>query len=779
MELPNPRQFTSLLGLCLLGLLTLTQTTSHVLAQTNVTDEFVEHHRQLIARNPEGLTFILKLKDSRTQFHVGEKIRLELSFSSSLPDTYAFDNATYDRSGRLEIDGFVVDPTDAVSDPLSDYYHKNLGHMMGGLRGIDALRTTSQLITYDLNEWLRFEKPGTYRLYVISHRVTKGEPNHSGNTPVAPVSNLVEFEIIPPNREWEQTTLAAAAKILDGRKKASYSVGESDRRSACRVLRFMGSEAAIREMISRFRGEDQECEFEYYLGLVGAPNHSSTIQQMEAALDAPTHPVSSTFLNALVFLSSAERNPDGWQQFQSDDAGQKAARAQWERWKANYDLIRQSYLERLALAVPQKAGAAAAISTETLISFGANDKSKDGDERRQQLAVLLAKVFTELPLDTQRNLLEYRWKQISDPAMLPVLRQLYEHPPDLHEIPAPFPGVALGRIYDLSPEEGRQLILDEIKRPIPRASIAVLGALPDKELPQLEAAIVEHMINFRGEYHAQETAAALVARYVSAASLPRLRAAFEDQIGTLGCTVQSSLISYFLRSNQNVGLEMLRKALATRKHTRCYGNVLLAAAGEEITPEFEALALEYLNDSDEEVMYSAVRVLCAYGSIDNEAKIKAAIKQLLDRWRAEKIDPDSGISKDNSVHVGYFAESLLRTYAHAIPWFISDDELNELGNLCLNEQCRQQVKSWSPGSKLRVSLYRRGGFSTETRFSVGVYELLSWKTLKKKLIQFPKGTSFVWQLNSDEGDADKKLFDDLKSYLKENGMDIVRHDSMN
>ncbi len=199
-----------------------------------------------------------------------------------------------------------------------------------------------------------------------------------------------------------------------------------------------------------------------------------------------------------------------------------------------------------------------------------------------------------------------------------------------------------------------------------------------------------------------------------------------------------------------------------------------------MTPEFEALALEYLSDSNEEVMYSAVGVLCAHGSIDNKTKIKAAIKQLLDRWREEKRDPDSVISKDNPVQVGYFAESLLRRYAHAIPWFINDDELNELRNLCLNEQCRQQVKSWSPSSKLRISLYRQGGLSTETRFSVGPYELLSWKTLKKKLIQFPKGTSFVWQLDSDEEDVDKKLFDDLKSYLKENGMDLVRyHDSTN
>jgi hypothetical protein len=748
---------------------------SHAWAQSRVTDEFVEHQRQLIAKNPEGLTFTLKLRDSGTQFHVGETISLELGFASSLPETYVFDNASYDRSGRLQIDSFILDCADGVADPLYDYYHKSLGFFMGGgLRGIGALSTKPEIVNYDLNEWLRFDKPGKYRLYVISHRLGKGKAYHQENTPIEPASNIIQLEIIPADREWEQRTLSEAAKLLEPAPRGTSQIGENGHRSACRTLRFMGTEAAVKEMVKRFRGQETQCDFEYYLGLLGAVNRAFVIEQMQAALDAPDHPVPSSFLSALTFLSYVVQSPDAWQQFSNDDAGRIASRLQWEERKRNYDLIRQSYLERLALAIPQKTGVAAAISTETLISFGANDKSKDGDGRRKQLAVLLAKVFTELPLETQRSLLEYRWKQISDPAMLPVLRQLYEHPPDLREIPAPFPGVALRRIYDLSPEEGRQLILAEIKRPIPRVDFAVLGVLPDKELPQLEDEIVAHATSLKGEYHAQETTAALVARYVSAASLPRLRIAFEDQIGTLGCTVQASLISYFLRADESFGLEMLRKAVASRKDTRCYCDALPDAAGDEITPEFEALALEYLNDSDEEVMYSAVRVLCAYGSIDNKAKIKAAIKQLIDRWRGEKRDPESGISKDDPVQLRYFAESLLRTYAHAIPWFINDDELNELGSLCLNEQCRQQLKSWSPSSKLGISLYRRGGLSSEARFSVGPYELLSWKTLKKKLIQFPKGTNFVWQLDSDEEDADKKLFDDLKSYLKENGMDIVR-----
>jgi hypothetical protein len=46
-------------------------------------------------------------------------------------------------------------------------------------------------------------------------------------------------------------------------RRKSNGQSASERHSACR-LRFMASERAIKEMVTRFRGEDQECDTEYY-----------------------------------------------------------------------------------------------------------------------------------------------------------------------------------------------------------------------------------------------------------------------------------------------------------------------------------------------------------------------------------------------------------------------------------------------------------------------------------------------------------------------------------
>src|SRR5262245_34341048 len=86
-------------------------------------DPFIACQKTQSAENPAGVSFIIQTKNNQTRFRQGEVISLQLSFSSSQPKKYHLDNATYDRSGRLDIDAFHVDPASGVSDPLSDYFN--------------------------------------------------------------------------------------------------------------------------------------------------------------------------------------------------------------------------------------------------------------------------------------------------------------------------------------------------------------------------------------------------------------------------------------------------------------------------------------------------------------------------------------------------------------------------------------------------------------------------------------------------------------------------------
>jgi hypothetical protein len=79
------------------------------------------------SRDPQ---LTVTMRNNQSSFHMGEIIPLDLAFTSSTPNTYQMDMATYDRSGRLNEDQFVVEPKSGFDDPLQLYFHAYKGFMM-------------------------------------------------------------------------------------------------------------------------------------------------------------------------------------------------------------------------------------------------------------------------------------------------------------------------------------------------------------------------------------------------------------------------------------------------------------------------------------------------------------------------------------------------------------------------------------------------------------------------------------------------------------------------
>lgn len=59
--------------------------------QETPVDPYIRKHNEKRAKNPEELSFTVRLKDNQKQFHQGEVIALELSFAASKPDTLTLD----------------------------------------------------------------------------------------------------------------------------------------------------------------------------------------------------------------------------------------------------------------------------------------------------------------------------------------------------------------------------------------------------------------------------------------------------------------------------------------------------------------------------------------------------------------------------------------------------------------------------------------------------------------------------------------------------------------
>ena len=115
---------------------------------------------------PPGVSFTMRLKDGKTQFYQGELITIEMLFSSDLPNTYRVDAREYDRSGYLEADSYHVEPETGISEPLRDYLQSSFyGGSMGGLTPQPpTLREKPYIVTQTLNDFVRFDRAGKYRL---------------------------------------------------------------------------------------------------------------------------------------------------------------------------------------------------------------------------------------------------------------------------------------------------------------------------------------------------------------------------------------------------------------------------------------------------------------------------------------------------------------------------------------------------------------------------------------------------------------------------------------
>jgi hypothetical protein len=132
------------------------------------TPAFTEDNAALVAKNPRGVSLVLRTATGQVRFAQGETIAVVLAFSSTLPAAYKLDLATWDNSGRLESETFHFDPR--VTDPLEHYFEG--GRAGGGLRPSPAvLGEKPTEVTLTLNEWARFDAPGKVRVFVESTRI--------------------------------------------------------------------------------------------------------------------------------------------------------------------------------------------------------------------------------------------------------------------------------------------------------------------------------------------------------------------------------------------------------------------------------------------------------------------------------------------------------------------------------------------------------------------------------------------------------------------------------
>ena len=214
--------------------------------------------------------------------------------------------------------------------------------------------------------------------------------------------------------------------------------------TAARRLTYLDTPAAVREMARWLGLADIQTAQVMQDGLRSSQHGPEAIAAMKELLRSPSEPVTPD-------LSANARRS------RQDDKDPQNA---------------------LAEVVEQKQGAAKAISIKTLLDNMSAEEPAGSLVRNRR-------VLSGFALSQQSELLDYRWKKIDAPEMIPVLRQIYETAPQSRYPENPLFASAVERLYELDTNGTRSLLLDEMKRPDPRLPYGTLAMLPDATLPEL------------------------------------------------------------------------------------------------------------------------------------------------------------------------------------------------------------------------------------------------------------------------------------------------------
>ena len=585
------------------------------------------------AGQPSGLSLELKLP--KTDFYQGEIIPATLVFTNASTNPYHLWIGTYDRSGRITDIGFhaVNEHGEPVTDPLQWYFKSN-GFLGGGLGNFRDLGQWS--ITLTANQWLRFDKPGTYRLYAWSNRPHPGKMDDSNgsNYFINLVSDIATIRVVPlPEQQ---------AKTIMEETSAELKTGGKDAARAVEILRYLPIPAAQQQLLELLDGE---YSFAASMGLIGAVDPTANAQALLQLALRPEVAVTNRMLWLYPLLKTADVQVTG-----SD-------RKEWVKVATARSTAKDEFLAAIRESLSSKQGKALAITTLTLLVANPHDK---------ELRANLVAHKDDLDKSQIRDIVS-SWEALHGKDLLPVLEMAVKEPL--------FDPQALGLLAKEEPELARPLIIEDLLREKSRYvdgtqgryAIEPLLALPDRELPELDDAFRSKLLAKDPDlFHIMP----LISRYATTNLLAEVLVVYRRAEGRWACDIQDAALRYWIRCQPTEGVAALARVLESRVATGCYRGTLAGVLMNSWNDAALPVVIEALEDDEPDVVDSAVRVLEQHAGTEVIPQVIVAIKRLAGATF-------KGV--DQTGRANYLASNL----QHSKRWCLIPEQLQQLTDALL------------------------------------------------------------------------------------------------
>jgi hypothetical protein len=358
--------------------------------------------------------------------------------------------------------------------------------------------------------------------------------------------------------------------------------------------------------------------------------------------------------------------------------------------------------------------------------------------------------FEFLAENRQWALLTQKWGLVRGPLMLPVLRRVIER-----ALPKQLPSTAVGyslwhgatgiaemalqRLYEMAPEEGKQIVLRDIATPMPRFPYFAVSELLAQNIPEADPVFAENLkSNPAGTIP-------LIAKFGTSGLSLHVRSTYLAK--EWPCLEEQWFVAYLVRVlPSDDARTILTHALSSRTKRGCFRGLLTGLGRVTWNSVIEREAVVRLDDTDPEVAANASTALARFGSIQTEPALWRRLEQWSNKWRGRSEELlGNPITDTTPTAERRLGSSLFDSIAQARAWYLDEDRSQRLLSLCIDQDCRDWAGMRKPETRRPVVVSASSGIPFYApAFRVGRYSFSTFAELKDKLAQFPSGTTFRW-----------------------------------
>jgi hypothetical protein len=597
-------------------------------------DAFEAQHQQALDANPSDVHLKISLDSAQATFHIGETIRLKYEFTADSPGKYVAGARFLDQGQRSVLESFFADrPTDA-GDPLREYWdlHRAIdGNISAPREPTLKLDSSPHFDSIELTHYLRFSKPGRYRLYVVTHSaLSPGAPVRDQGGPPIASENIVTIHILPQD-------LAASSREVDGIVIRAHQQ-PSPRFTPVEAFRLFEiatpkARKAAASLYTR-RNNFVWAEDIALATVLAAPTHTEAIALLRARLTDTSLVADENLIQELSLLQFGQKNPKLTASIiRSSD---RATVAAWRSQLAGLVVVNWQIVAATIDQRPPDVRASTLHSLDHLTTyyFGSTVLPVAPADRDRIRSLHLAALPDLPPQELANDLLNFRWSEtLPSDQVLAVLTQIYTAPPAQN---ASFiRETLLKEINKLDPQKAQALFREHVldfDTPLDWNRIHSMNLPPSADLDAELIRVLEDRWTER-----MSRIAPIIGLYASDSLLPRVKKVYEVYGPDWPCSIEAGLLTYFLRTDPAYGSEKLGPALSAyynKGGSDCQqASLLVDLAILRNGPELQPFVSAALNDPRPLVAAAGARV-AAFG---DQAKIPlppllARLRALHDEW---------------------------------------------------------------------------------------------------------------------------------------------------